>query len=63
MSETDGREKTPMNHLFEQQDPALGFSMPKSCATPQHGKQPDRKEPAVKEKLKENRSFQPRPGH
>ena len=48
-----------MTHRFEQQDPSVNFSFPKSAATPQHGQKPDKK--AVK--LKEPRSFQPRPGH
>lgn len=52
-----------MIHQFEQQDPTANFCIPKSCATPQHGKKPDRDEPAVKNKLTERRSFQPRPGH
>lgn len=44
---------------FDQQDRSLNFSFPKSAQTPQHGQKPDRK--AVK--LKEKRSFEPRPGH
>jgi len=52
-----------MNHPFEQQGSAGGFCIPKSCATPQHGKRPDYNPPALQEKLKEKRSFEPRPGH
>ena len=52
------REKTPMPR-FEHQDRQVNFSFPKSAASPQHGRKADKA--AVK--LKEARSFQPRPGH
>lgn len=48
-----------MPHRFDQQDPSANFTFPKSAATPQHGQKPDKKVA----KLKEQRSFQPRPGH
>jgi len=43
-----------------QQDPGIGFCVPKSVASPQHGQKADHK--AVK-RLQEPRSFQARPGH
>lgn len=48
-----------MTRGFDQQNPSLNFSFPKSAPTPQHGRTPDPKPP----KPKEPRSFQPRPGH
>lgn len=48
-----------MTHGFQQQNQMANFTIPKSALTPQHGQKPDEK--AVK--LKEPRSFQPRPGH
>jgi hypothetical protein len=48
-----------MTHGFQQQDTALGFSIPKSAATPQHGQ----KAVAKPSEPKEPRSFKPRPGH
>jgi hypothetical protein len=32
-----------MTHGFQQQDPGLNFSFPKSAPTPQHGGKADRK--------------------
>lgn len=48
-----------MRTRFEHQDQTVNFSLPKSAQTPQHGQKADPK--AVK--LKEKRSFEPRPGH
>lgn len=48
-----------MTHRFLQQDPSIGFSIPRSAATPQHGQKPPPEAP----KAKEPRSFKPRPGH
>lgn len=59
MSDNKKQEETPMPHQFEQQDASANFTLPKSAATPQHGQKADKK--AVK--LREPRSFQPRPGH
>ena len=44
---------------FQQQDKMIGFSIPKSAASPQHGQK------AGPEPLKalEPRSYKPRPGH
>ncbi|CAN5567470.1 hypothetical protein BH10PSE5_BH10PSE5_31570 [soil metagenome] len=47
-----------MTRGFDQQDPTLNFSIPKSAPKPQHGQTPDK---IVK--VKEPRTFQPRPGH
>ncbi len=44
---------------FQQQDQTANFNPPKSAATPQHGQKADKPEG----KVKEPRSFQPRPGH
>ena len=52
-------EGSAMTHGFQQQDTSLGFSMPRSAASPQHGQQPD----TTKAKAPEARSFKPRPGH
>lgn len=59
MNEDDKRRETRMTQGFQHQNQAGGFTIPKSAATPQHGQKADK---AV-EKLKEARSFQPRPGH
>jgi hypothetical protein len=48
-----------VTHGFQQQDPGLGFCIPRSAATPQHGQKPDKKDA----KIKPPRSCQPRPGH
>ncbi|MBP7648864.1 MAG: hypothetical protein KA085_05805 [Phenylobacterium sp.] len=48
-----------MTKGFDQQDPSTNFSFPKSAPKPQHGQAFDQKT----EKVKEQRSFQPRPGH
>jgi len=44
---------------FQHQDPMTNYSVPKSEPKPQHGRKPD----ADALKLKERRSFEPRPGH
>lgn len=49
-----------MTHGFEQQDPLKGFTIPKSAATPQHGRKPDKA--AKPAKVREARSFEPKPG-
>ena len=50
-----------MTHGFQQQDPAKGFTIPKTAAAPQHGQKPDRvAAPAAK--TREPRSFEPKPG-
>jgi hypothetical protein len=49
----------PMTHGLPQQDTLVGFTLPKSAATPQHGQ----KAPAQPVKAREPRSFTPRPGH
>ncbi|WP_332768445.1 hypothetical protein [Phenylobacterium sp.] len=48
-----------MTLRFQQQDQTDRPSPPKSAATPQHGQKADKPEG----KVKEPRSFQPRPGH
>ncbi len=48
-----------MTHGLPQQDTLVGFTLPKSAATPQHGQ----KAPAQPVKAREPRSFTPRPGH
>jgi hypothetical protein len=48
-----------MTHGFQQQDPAAGFCIPKSAATPQHGQKPDNKTA----KAKPPRTVERRPGH
>jgi hypothetical protein len=52
-------EEDPMTQGFQQQDTAIGFCIPKSCATPQHGQKPDRKTAQGHAP----RAVQPRPGH
>ncbi|MEO8115540.1 MAG: hypothetical protein ABI655_14225 [Phenylobacterium sp.] len=49
-----------MTHGFQQQDPAINFSPPRSAATPQHGQKADKQAAA---RIKPPRSFEPRPGH
>lgn len=53
------RRKTLMTHGFQQQNQMANFTIPKSAPSPQHGQKPDKKAA----KLKEPKSFQPRPGH
>jgi hypothetical protein len=48
-----------MTHGFQQQNQMANFTIPKSAPSPQHGQKPDKKAA----KLKEPKSFQPRPGH
>jgi hypothetical protein len=48
-----------MTRGFQQQDQMHSFVLPKSAPTPQHGQKADK----ATAKIKENRSFQPRPGH
>ena len=49
-----------MTQGFQQQDPGLNFSFPKSAPSPQHGGKSDRK---GVQPTKPARSFEPRPGH
>ncbi len=44
---------------FQQQDTLSNFVIPRSCAVPQHGQQPDKE----CKKIKERRVLEPRPGH
>ena len=44
---------------FQQQDRMIGFAIPKSAASPQHGQ----KAPAEPLTVREPRSYKPRPGH
>lgn len=48
-----------MTARFQQQEPMTNFVFPKSAPVPQHGQQPDKD----CKKIKEQRSFEPRPGH
>ena len=48
-----------MTHGFQQQDTLVGFTIPKSAASPQHGQKPA---PATLN-VREPRSFTPRPAH
>lgn len=48
-----------MTKGFDQQDRSATYSFTKSAPTPQHGQRTGREA----EKLKEPRSFQPRPAH
>lgn len=48
-----------MTSGFQNQDPNKGLCLPKSAPKPQHGGKPA----AECVKLKEKRSFEPRPGH
>ena len=59
MTDNKKREETPMTQGFQHQNQAGSFIIPKAVASPQHGQKPD-KDVA---KLKEKRSFEPRPGH
>lgn len=52
-------EKTVMTQGFQHQNQMANFSIPKSAPSPQHGQKSDKKTT----KLKEPKSFQPRPGH
>jgi len=49
-----------MTQGFQQQDPGLNFSFPKSAPSPQHGQKP---EPRVTAPSRPPRTFQSRPGH
>ena len=42
MSDSGVREEKPMTRGFDQQDPTLNFSIPKSAPRPQHGQTPDK---------------------
>lgn len=59
MNDDAKREDKAMTRGFDQQDPSVNFSFPKSAAAPQHGQKADKKTA----KVREPRSFQPRPGH
>lgn len=59
MSNNMGGGKTSMTKGFQHQGPSTSFNIPKSAASPQHGQKADKDMP----KLKEKRSFAPRPGH
>ena len=59
MSQTKPPKDEPMTRGFDQQNSSANFSVPRSAPTPQHGQKADTKTV----KLKEPRSFQPRPGH
>ena len=48
-----------MTKGFDQQGSSTNFSFPRSAPKPQHGRAPDPTPPEVKEQ----RTFQPRPGH
>lgn len=48
-----------MSTHFQQQDPSVGFQIPKSAPAPQHGQKADTK--ALK--TREPRAQTPRPGH
>jgi hypothetical protein len=48
-----------MSTHFQQQDPSIGFVIPKSAPAPQHGQKAD----AKTLKAREPRSHPPRPGH
>jgi hypothetical protein len=48
-----------MTHGFQQQDPSVNFSIPKSAVSPQHGQKPDKKNA----KAKPPRTVPARPGH
>lgn len=59
MRDSRRREEKPMTRGFDQQDPSVNFCFPKSAPAPQHGQKADK----IATKIKEPRSFQPRPGH
>lgn len=48
-----------MTQGFQQQDPSVNFSIPKSAPSPQHGQKP---EPVKAASTRPRRSFEPRPG-
>ncbi len=48
-----------MTNGFQHQDPLTNYSVPKSEPKAQHGRKPD--EDALK--VKERRTFDPKPGH
>ena len=48
-----------MTHGFQQQDTTLGMYLPRSAAQPQNGQ----KAAPTPKKPREQRSYQPRPGH
>ena len=58
MSDSYVREEKVMTRGFDQQDPSINFSPPKSVPKPQHGQSSDKTV-----KVKEQRTFHPRPGH
>ena len=49
-----------MTKGFEQQDPGLNFSFPRSAPSPQHGQKPDRSKATP---ARPQRTVEPRPGH
>ena len=55
----DGGRTRAMSTHFQQQDPSVGFQIPKSAPAPQHGQKADTK--ALK--TRESRAQTPRPGH
>ena len=48
-----------MSTHFQHQDSSLGFTIPRSAPAPQHGQKAD----AKTLKVREPRSYSPRPGH
>lgn len=48
-----------MTHGFQQQDPAQGFSFPKSEPMAQHGQKPDKRRA---QPVRPARSVEPKPG-
>ena len=55
----EGGRTRPMTTHFQQQNTSLGFQIPKSAPAPQHGQKAD----AKTLKVREPRSYAPRPGH
>lgn len=49
-----------MTQGFQQQDPWIGFSFPKSAAAPQHGQRPDK---TKAQPVRPERIVPPKPGH
>jgi hypothetical protein len=49
-----------MTHGFQQQDPGLGFTFPKSVPAPQHGGRPDK---LKAQPVRPPRVVEPKPGH
>jgi hypothetical protein len=49
-----------MTQGFQQQDPSVNFSFPKSEPSPQHGQKADK---ATTAPPRPKRAFTPRPGH